>query len=327
MSFIETQRHGNHNYYYLVKNVRIDATTVKKHRIFLGRDMPPPEELRRHLFELEKKSIRRFKIIWLPKDMIEKLDDIRASLITMHRKPIAAIPKDFLVRYTYNTNAIEGNRLTLRQTALVLSDRVSPAGARTEDVIEVLNAADAWNFVNKYAGQFNNRFLRKLQYEVTKNTSCRIQGDFRDGEVRIAGSYHIPPHASEVPHLLDLLAAEIVSSRKIRHPVELAAYVHDRLVNIHPFTDGNGRTARLVMNWILIKAKFPPVIVEETERHQYYNELEKGDTGNHKPFAMFLGNLLLGQYTMIVSWATGKNEGHGEKLKGPGITPDSKVNA
>ena len=301
MSFIETQRHGNHNYYYLVKNVRVNASTVRKFRIFLGRAIPPPEELRRHLVKLEKQTTPRFKTTWLPREMTEKLDDIRASLITVYRKPIEAVPKDFLVRYTYNTNAIEGNRLTLRQTALLLSDRVSPAGARADDVIEVLNAADAWDFVKNYKGRFGNGFLRKVQYEVTKNTSCRNQGKFRNDEFRIASSSHIPPTFSEVPGLLNLLTDEVRAKRKSNHPVELAAYVHNRLVNIHPFTDGNGRTARLVMNWILIRSKFPPVIVEFAEREQYYNELEKGDAGNHKPFALFLGNLLLDQYTMIVS--------------------------
>ena len=281
--------------------MRANATTVKKYRIFLGREIPPPEELRMHLIELEKQTAPRFKTTWLPKDMIEKLDDIRASLITVYRKPIEAVPKDFLVRYTYNTNAIEGNRLTLRQTALLLNDRVSPANAGTNDVIEVLNAADAWNFIKNHKGPFNNGFLRKVRYELTKNTSCRIQGKFRDGEVRIAGSSHIPPTFSDVPKLLNSLMVEIHSKRESNHPVELAAYVHNRLVNIHPFTDGNGRAARLIMNWILIRSKFPPVIVEFTDREQYYNELEKGDAGKHKPFATFLGNLLLGQYTMIVA--------------------------
>ncbi len=303
MSFIETQRHGNHNYYYLVKNVRTNTSTVKKYRIFLGREMPPPEELRKHLIELEKRSTPRFKTTWLQREMIEKLDDIRASLITAYRKPIEAIPKDFLVRYTYNTNAIEGNRLTLRQTALLLSDRVSPAGARMDDVIEVLNAADAWDHVRQYTGPPDSRFLRKVQYEVTKNTSCRIQGDFRDVEVRISGSSHIPPDASEVPKLLNTLVTEIRTRRKRNHPVELAAYVHNRLVNIHPFTDGNGRTARLIMNWILIRTKFPPVIVEAVEKENYYSQLEKGDKGDHKPFALFLASLLIDQYAVKESRA------------------------
>ena len=144
-------------------------------------------------------------------------------------------------------------------------------------MIEVLNAADAWDLVSKYTGPFDNRFLRKVQYVVTKNTSCRIQGKFRDGEVRIAGSSHIPPTFSEIPKLLNSLMEEIRSRRKSNYPVELAAYVHNRLVNIHPFTDGNGRTARFMMNWILIRSRFPPVIVEFTDREQYYNELKKAD--------------------------------------------------
>ena len=91
--------------------------------------------------------------------------------MVFHKTPEDALPKDFLVRYTYNTNAIEGNRLTLRQTALVLSDKIAPEGARTNDVIEALNSLDAWEFVKKYKGKLNKKFVCKVQYEITKNTT------------------------------------------------------------------------------------------------------------------------------------------------------------
>ena len=143
-------------------------------RIFLGREVPKHEELQKYFLEIEKKAVSEYKSKWLSRELIEKLEDLRTSVVVFHKTPTDALPKDFLVRYTYNTNAIEGNKLTLRQTALVLIDKIAPEGARTNDVIEVLNSLDAWDFVKKYKGKLNKKFICKIQYEITKNTTCRI---------------------------------------------------------------------------------------------------------------------------------------------------------
>lgn len=301
MSFIEKQRHGKHLYYYLVKNVRIAPAKAKKLRIFLGREIPKKEELQKYFIELEKKTIEtQYHAKWLPKELVEKVDDLSASITVFHKNPSNVLPKDFLIRYTYNTNAIEGNRLTLRQTALVLIDRIAPEGARADDVIEALNAVDAWNFIKSYKGRLNKAFVCKVQYEITKNTSCRIQGAYRDSEVRIAGSEHIPPKSEKVPELLEQLFKEFYNQKRTSHPIELATFLHNRFVNIHPFTDGNGRTSRLLMNWILIRNKFPPVIIEVSSREQYYNAIEAADKSDQKPFATFLCKELLEQYTILL---------------------------
>ena len=297
MSFIEKQKHGRHFYFYLVKNIRITPTKVKKLRIFLGREIPEQGELRKCFVELEKRAMEQYRTKWLPKELVEKVDDLSASITVFHKTPTNVLPKDFMVRYTYNTNAIEGNRLTLRQTALVLSDRIAPEGARADDVIEALNAVDAWEFTKSYKNRLNKKFICKIQYEVTKNTSCRIQGNYRDSDVRISGSEHIPPKPADVSKLLEELFAVFYSEKKTAHPIELAALLHNRFVNIHPFTDGNGRTARLLMNWILLRNKFPPVIIEASNKEQYYNAIETADKGDQKPFAVFLTNQLLSQYT------------------------------
>jgi Fic family protein len=300
MSFIEKQRHGKHSYFYLVKNIRTTPTKVKKLRIWLGREVPKQDELRKYFIELEKKAMEQYHTKWLPKEIVEKVDDLSASITVFHKTPTDVLPKDFLVRYTYNTNAIEGNHLTLRQTALVLSDRIAPEGTRADDVIEALNAVDAWNFIKSYKNRLNKKYICKIQYELTKNTSCRIQGDYRDSEVRIAGSEHVPPKPAAVPKLLEELFSQFYSEKRTLHPIELAALLHNRFVNIHPFTDGNGRTARLLMNWILLRNKFPPVIIEVSNKEQYYKAIENADKGDQKPFAIFLCNQLLSQYTISI---------------------------
>ncbi len=301
MSFIEKQRHGKHYYYYLVKNVRISPTKAKKIRIFLGRGVPKHGELQKYFVAIEKKAAEQYNSKWLSKELIEKLEDLRATVAVFHKTSGDALPKDFSVRYTYNTNAIEGNRLTLRQTALVLTDSIAPEGARMEDVIETLNSSDAWGFVKKYKGSLNKKFVCKVQYEITKNTSCRIQGDYRDSEVRIIGSGHIPPKPSEVDGLMQKLFEEYNKQRRELHPVELATLLHNELVKIHPFTDGNGRTSRLLMNWILLRNRFPAVIIEVANKERYYKCIERADAGDQKPFTVFLAEQMLGQYTVALS--------------------------
>ena len=300
MTFIEKQRHGGHYYFYLVKNIRIGPAKVEKLRIFLGREIPNPEELRKFYLELEKRSMRQYKTKWLSKELVERIDDLRASVVVFHKTPAGILPKDFLVRYTYNTNAIEGNKLTLRQTALILSDKIAPSGARTNDVIETLNSADAWEFIKTYKDGLNKSFVCKVQYEVTKNTSCRIQGEYRDSDVRIMGSEHIPPNPAYIPTLIETLFSDFRLEKKKLNPVELASVLHNRFVNIHPFTDGNGRTARLLMNWVLFRNKYPPVIIEFVNKERYYDAIEVADKGNNRAFVTFLANQLLEQYTAPV---------------------------
>jgi Fic family protein len=300
MAFIEKQRHGKRDYYYLVKSVRAPGNRVAKVRISLGREVPAKEKLQEYFLLLEKKASggREYGASLLSRETTERLDDLRASMVVFNRTPTEVLPKDFLVRFTYNTNAIEGNPLTLRQTALVLMDGVSPQGVRTEDVIETFNAKDAWDFVKAYKDGLGGRFVCRVQREVTKNTSCRIQGGYRDSDVGITGSDWKPPRSARVPELLEAVFREFPAKKKSLHPIELAGWLHNRVVQIHPFTDGNGRTARLLMNWVLIRNRFPPAVIEVRSKEEYYKAIESADRGKGKPFADFLARQLLEQYTM-----------------------------
>ncbi len=299
MAFIEKQRHGKHAYYYLVKSVRLSPAKVRKVRVFLGRSVPPHESLQAFFSELERKTPRPYAPAWLSMEVVERLEDLRAAARRFQEQApqTRAEAEDFLVRFTYNSNAIEGNPLTLRQTALILAEGIVPQGAKAEHVVEVLNGKDAWSFVKNHRGALNASFLKRVQYEVTKNTSCRLQGEYRDAEVRISGSDWMPPAASKIPGLIATLLGEWKKQRKTLHPVEAAGWLHNQLVQIHPFTDGNGRTARLVLNRVLERAGFPPVIIEARNKEAYYRAIEKADAADSKPFADFLARELLDQYT------------------------------
>jgi len=299
MTFIEKQRHGNHDYYYLVKSIRVAPNSVRKARIFLGQKVPDKERLEGTLIELERKMPRNYSARWLSKDLVEKLEDLRATVTVFKSLGREVLPKDFLVRFTYNTNAIEGNPLTLRQTALLLMDSVTPQGIGTESVIETFNSRDAWEFVKDSRGPLDKPFVCKIQHMITKDTSCRVQGEYRKGDVRIAGSEWIPPSFVKVPERMSELFGEFRAQKKTLHPIELATALHNQLVQVHPFTDGNGRTARLLANWVLIRCRFPPVIVELREKEEYYKAIENADAGDNRPMATFLARQLLKQYTQV----------------------------
>ena len=297
MAFIEKQKHGEYTYFYLVKSFRVSPAQVKKVRIFLGTSVPAKEKLQEMLVEIEKKAPKAYSAELLEQELAEQLEDLRASAIVFKSFPDDDAQKDFVVRFTYNSNAIEGNPLTLRETALILSDRIAPQGTGTDAVIEAMNGKDAWDFAKSHKGQLNEAFILKLQFMVTKNTVCRIQGNYRDSDVRISGSDWTPPKPKDVPIQMKKLCKEYSQKRKTLHPVELAGWFHNRLVQIHPFTDGNGRTSRLALNWILMKNRFPPVIIYVKNKQAYYSAIESGDKGDGRPFANFVARQLVEQYT------------------------------
>lgn len=302
--FIERQRHGGHDYYYLARSVRTSPTEVRKVRLFLGREVPPRSKLPELFRELERKTPRRYAPRLLSAETVERLDDLQAGIASLGRAPSEVPPKDFPVRFTYNSNAIEGNPLTLRQTALLLVDGVTPAGIRTEHAMEALNSKDAWEYVRAFKGPLNRACLCKVQYRLSKHTSCRLQGTYRDRDVRIDGSSWVPPPASRVPEEMERVFHRFRAERTTTHPVERAALLHNRVARVHPFTDGNGRVARLLLNWALVKGKLPPVILEVRNREAYYSALEKGNAGDDGPFARFVARQLLDQYSFLATKRT-----------------------
>jgi hypothetical protein len=113
MSFIEKQSHGKHDYFYLVKSIRLSPSKVKKIRVFLGRSVPSHDKLQKYFEELDKKAPKPKRTGWLSKETADRLEDLRVSTNDFRELPQTMLPDDFLVRFTYNTNAIEGNPLTL----------------------------------------------------------------------------------------------------------------------------------------------------------------------------------------------------------------------
>lgn len=171
----------------------------------------------------------------------------------------------FCVRYTFDSNRIEGNTLTLQETHLVINEGITIGGKSVREHLEAINHADAIEWLHGLVlGQeeVNRRNLLDLHRLILRSIDMENAGRYRQVPVRISGSEHIPPE----PYLLEKMMEDFFlyyeKLRKILHPIILATEIHERLVSIHPFIDGNGRTARLLMNFILMRSGYTVVILK-----------------------------------------------------------------
>src|SRR3989338_6428462 len=186
MAYIETLKRGNKDYYYITKNVRLSLSKWKKIRIFLGDKKPSQEELKEYAQEMEDRSKHFLKIsnhAYLSEHDAETLQDLKESYSTWLKQIPKSVKEklneDFVIRFTYHSNAIEGNRLTLRQTALILKDKVIPSGVRAEDYNEAINRRECLDYIKNYKEDLNTPFLEKVNEILTKNTGVVYSGRMR----------------------------------------------------------------------------------------------------------------------------------------------------
>ncbi len=185
----------------------------------------------------------------------------------------------FDVEYTYNSNKIEGNTLTLGETHLVVNEGLTIAGKPLSEHLEAINHHEAIGLVRDLASRhepLTETSLRHIHALVLHGIDRANAGVWRLGAVAILGSPHVPPPPLAIPNLMLDLFAFYDANHATMHPVELAAQMHEKLVTIHPFSDGNGRTARLVMNLILLGAGYPIAILsgDDAPRRDYYRTLD-----------------------------------------------------
>lgn len=191
------------------------------------------------------------------------------------------------IEMTYNSNAIEGNSLSLKETFLVINEGITIKGKPLKDHLEAKDQYDAINFLYDLIGKeskptLSEILIRQIHELVVKKTDEEWAGKYRNGNVIIVGANHTPPDSSAVPLLMKDLMEWYKTNYQKFHPIELAAIFHHKLVYIHPFFDGNGRTARLLMNILLMKHGYPLTVVLKNDRSKYYRALEEADKKNYQ---------------------------------------------
>ena len=198
---------------------------------------------------------------------------------------------ELMIEYTYNSNAIEGSTLTLNETRLVLEEGLTIGSKPLQDSLGAKNHLNAIDFIEKLV--YENAPL--TEEDVLKLHSLILHeigdyaGKYRKVGVRIAGATFSPPKSVEVPRLINELMAWLEKNLEEYSPIEQAALFHHRFVHIHPFSDGNGRAARLLMNAILMKKGYPFIInITQKERKKYLDSLQEADLGNYGPFINYI---------------------------------------
>ena len=191
----------------------------------------------------------------------------------------------FQIELTYTSNAIEGNTLTRRETALVVEKGLTVGGKTLVEHLEATNHAHALDWVKEQIKGKPQALCEKdillIHDIILKNINDQHAGHYRNVPVRISGSPVVLTNPRKVSDLMEEFAEWLKDSQDI-HPVELATEAHYRLVTIHPFVDGNGRTARLLMNMILLMTGYPAAIIRKRDRLAYISSLEKAQLGGSK---------------------------------------------
>lgn len=243
------------------------------------------------------------------KEMLEAIDKAKLQLNNFRAMDSYRIAQALELEYTFESNRIEGNTLTLRETDLVINEGLTISGKSMREHLEAINHAEAVEFVkeivqNKTA--FTERILLQLHHLILKSIDASNAGKYRQVQVMIKGSKHMPPQPFLVAKQMEDYFIWYQKNKKTLHPVLLAAEMHERLVTIHPFIDGNGRTSRLVMNLILLQHGFVIANIkgDYTNRMRYYEALEHAQTEKDKlPFLKFVAQTELDalcQYLKIV---------------------------
>ena len=211
----------------------------------------------------------------------EQLDTFRPLSAALARN----LDEWFKVELTFTSNAIEGNTLTRRETALVIEKGLTVGGKSLREHLEATNHAKALDFVHSLVGkkpsQLSANDILAIHEVILRGIDDDHAGYYRSVPVRISGSRVVLPNPRKVPDLMDEFQSWLRSKHGL-HPVAFAGEAHYRLVNIHPFVDGNGRTARLLMNLILMMHGYPPAIIRKRDRLAYIGALEKAQTGGSK---------------------------------------------
>lgn len=236
--------------------------------------------------------------------LCEKRERLQELLPNIPNEVMSKFDKAFEIEYTHNSTAIEGNTLTLIQTKAILEDGLSVGGKTLREIYEVANHARAFQYVKDCIAEG-----RPLDEQIVKEIHARLMeniqtgGVYRNVEVRITGAGHKPPVPSEMYWQVKDFFSALPNNADL-NPIQQAAWTHAEFVRIHPFTDGNGRTSRMIMNYQLMHAGFLPVSIEKEKRLEYFEALEAYAVDkNLQPFAEMVAELesqRLDEYLSIV---------------------------
>jgi len=231
------------------------------------------------------------------KDRIAEIDNLKQEIDSYRPLPAPILPmlkEYFRIGLTYSSNALEGNTLTETETKVILEDGLTIGGKTLREHLEVAGHSKAYDFMLKQTHNTNLteqdvRELHRLFYYLIDEKNA---GTYRTVLIFVTGTDFEFAKPSEVPILMKKFMEDIPSYKEKYHPVHYAALVHAQLVTIHPFIDGNGRTARLLMNLALLQSGYVITIIPPIMRSTYINTIRQANKGNVTPFLEFISEMV-----------------------------------
>ena len=259
----------------------IEKGIIKKHELFFQK---AEEDV---LINFARKYYTKDNIF--NENSIEKLERIRLDYKKLIKKLTKTQFQDildrFTVNFTYESNAIEGNSLTLKDVAIIIHENVSIKGKNLREIYETINARKAVDLIFKKKFRITEKSIIELHSILVRNTGVKTGYKTLPNFLLTRKTRTTPPEkvAEEMGKLIDWY-----NSEKNIHPLKKAAIFHGRFEKIHPFEDGNGRVGRMLINIMLINSGYPPLIIRKTQRIAYFSALEASDSGHFEKLEWFL---------------------------------------
>lgn len=229
--------------------------------------------------------------------ILNEIDALKAKLDQFRQFDSYRIAQALELEYTFESNRIEGNTMTLRETDLVVNEGLTISGKSMREHLEVINHQEAIAYIKHLIDKnttLNEREVLSIHNLILRGINPEDAGRYRRVQVMIKGSSYMPPQPFLVSKEMEAFFIWFETNKNTLHPIVLAAELHERLVTIHPFIDGNGRTSRLIMNLILLQNGYVIANIkgDYDSRMQYYNALETAQTKNNKDdFLLFIAQI------------------------------------
>ena len=292
--YVEKKKINGNTYYYLKISAR-DGNRVKTKTIaYLGKEPMSKKQIEEKIAGIKKSKIKlagkelkesfvNLNKEFLKEEQLQNLEAIKKNfnikLRKLDKKLIEDMFRDFKTYYIYNTNAIEGNTLTLEETSFLLNENRTPEGKDLREIYDHINEKEMFDYLLGSKPEINEKHIIEIHASLLKKIDKRT-GSFRRHNVRVFGADFTTSDAKYVQTDMNLLLKWYHKNRIKLHPLVLAAIFHEKFERIHPFYDGNGRTGRMLLNLILLRNDFPPLIIKNKDRKKYYEVLSEGHKAN-----------------------------------------------
>ncbi len=233
------------------------------------------------------------------KNKIKEIDELQKEINQfrpLKKQTLKELQEYYKIGLTYTSNALEGNSLTETETKIILEEGITIGGKLLKDHFEAVGHGEAYDLLYKLAKhkEIKEKDILNLHKLFYYRINAKWAGKFRKEQVFITGTEFLPPAPDKIPSLMKNFAENIPQLREKYHPVEFAALIHQELVTIHPFVDGNGRTGRLLMNLALLQEEYVITIIPPVLRKEYIDTLKKAqiEPKDNQPFINFISTMV-----------------------------------